>query len=73
MKTKPDQDEQLAQQVWTDLRGSVPLDRVQEVTASIAARFDDARIGVFVPIIVRRQARDALQNAARAQNLAAAD
>lgn len=47
--------------VWNDLHQQVSLARVHEVTSQIFARYSNAPIRGFIPLLVRRQAREVLR------------
>ena len=54
--------EQLSEQVWLAMKQRCPLERVRVVIAEVAARYIEAKITVYVPIIVRREAIEMLRS-----------
>ena len=56
-----DVDDSLIEQIWHDLDGHVTREQVRQVVTEIAAEFRTATITAFVPIFIRRQAREKLE------------
>jgi hypothetical protein len=54
-------DDSLIEQIWHDLDGQVARERIRQVAAEIAAEFHTATVTAFVPIFIRRRAREKLE------------
>lgn len=54
-------DDSLIEQIWHDLDGQVARERIRQVVAKIAAEFRAATVTAFVPIFIRRRAREELE------------
>lgn len=52
--------DEVIDQIWNDLGAEVSRPRVAEVANDVASTFGDARITTYVPLFVRRLARDRL-------------
>ena len=55
-----DIDDSLIEQIWHDLDGQVAREQIRQVVAEIAAEFRTATVTAFVPIFIRRRAREKL-------------
>jgi hypothetical protein len=55
-------DDSLIEQIWHDLDGQVTREQIRQVVTEIAAEFRSATVTAFVPIFIRRQAREKLEN-----------
>ena len=53
--------EDLVEQVWNDLAKSIPRPTVQQTVTRLLAKYDDATIRRYVPLVVRREARELLR------------
>jgi hypothetical protein len=56
-----DMDDSLIEQIWHDLDGKVNREQICQVVTEIAAEFRTATVTTFVPIFIRRQAREKLE------------
>ena len=56
-----DMDDSLIEQIWDDLDGQVTRGQIRQVVTEIAAEFRTATVTAFVPIFIRRQAREKLE------------
>jgi hypothetical protein len=54
-------DDSLTELIWHDLDGQVNREQICQVVTEIAAEFRTATITTFVPIFIRRQAREKLE------------
>jgi hypothetical protein len=48
-------DDSLIEQIWQDLGGQVPRERIRQIAAEAAAEFRTATVTAFVPVFVRRR------------------
>ena len=53
--------EDLVEQVWNDLAKSIPRPTVYQTVTRLLAKYDDATIRLYVPLLVRREARELLR------------
>lgn len=51
----------LAEQLWRDLDGRLTRERIRQVTVEVAAEFHEATITTYVPLLIRRYARERLK------------
>ena len=56
--------ESLVEQVWDDLTGKVPRSTISQTLAGLLAKYDDATIRRYVPLLVRKEAGELLRAAA---------
>ena len=56
-----DMDDSLIEQIWHDLDGQVTREQIRQLVTEVAAEFRTATITTFVPIFIRRQAREKLK------------
>jgi hypothetical protein len=54
-------DDSLIEQIWHDLDKQVTREQIRQVITEIAADFRSATVTAFVPIFIRRQAREKLK------------
>ena len=54
-------DDSLIEQIWHDLDGQVAREQIRQVAAEVAAEFHTATVTAFVPIFIRRRAREKLE------------
>jgi hypothetical protein len=54
-------DESFIEQIWHDLDGQVPRERIHQIAAEAAAEFRTATVTAFVPVFVRRRTREKLE------------
>jgi hypothetical protein len=54
-------DDSLIELIWHDLDGQVVREQIRQVASEIADEFRTATITTFVPIFIRRQAREKLR------------
>ena len=54
-------DDSLVEQIWQDLDGQVTRELICQVVNEIATEFRTATITAFIPIFIRRQAREKLE------------
>jgi formaldehyde-activating enzyme involved in methanogenesis len=53
--------ETLVEQIWLELDGAVDRAVIEQVVQEVLPRFDDARVKSFVPIFIRKEAKDRLK------------
>ena len=53
--------EDLVEQVWNDLAKSTPRPTIHQTVTRLLAKYDDAAIRRYVPLLVRREARELLR------------
>ena len=53
--------EDLVEQAWNDLAKSIPRPNVHQTVTRLLAKYDDATIRRYVPLLVRREARELLK------------
>ncbi len=53
--------EQVAQELWSELKQRVPLARVREITREAASHYKSVRVQTYVPLFLRRRSRDLLR------------
>jgi hypothetical protein len=46
--------EALIEKIWQELNGQVPRQRIRQVAAEVAAKFEQATVTTFVPIFIHR-------------------
>lgn len=51
----------LSEQIYRDLGGQVPRERVFQIVTDVAAEFSTAKVTTYIPIFVQRQARERLK------------
>ena len=56
-----DTDDWLIEQIWHDLDGQVTREQIRQVVIEIADEFRSATVTAFVPILIRRRAREKLE------------
>ena len=56
-----DTDDSLIEQIWHDLDGQVTREQIRQVVIEIADEFRSATVTAFVPILIRRRAREKLE------------
>jgi hypothetical protein len=54
-------DDSLVEQIWQDLGGQVPRERIHQIADEAAAEFRTATVTAFVPVFVRRRTLKKLQ------------
>jgi hypothetical protein len=54
-------DDSFIEQIWHDLGGQVPRERIHQIAAEAAAEFRTATVTAFVPVFVRRRTREKLE------------
>lgn len=54
-------DDLLIDEIWHDLAGQVSREQIGEVMTEVAARFHDATVTAFLPIMIRRQTLEKLK------------
>jgi hypothetical protein len=52
--------EDFTEQVWNDLAESIPRPTVHQTVSLLLAEYDDATIRRYIPLLVRREARELL-------------
>ena len=55
----------MVEQVWGDLGGTIPRLAIRQTVTRLFAQYDDAPVKLFVPLFVRREAKEMLQKAQR--------
>ena len=50
----------LIEETWHDLKGEVSKSRVREVVLELVAKYGDAKVQAFLPVLIRRQAIERL-------------
>lgn len=55
-----DQLSDLSEKIWHDLSEQVPLDQIDHLVVEAAARFEDATVTSFIPLLIQRQVRERL-------------
>jgi hypothetical protein len=58
----PIESELLTDQVWQDLGQTMPRAIVAQIVDQLLAKYRDGAIQTFVPVLVRREARDLLHS-----------
>lgn len=51
----------LVEQVWQDLKGQVPREKIRQVATELEGYFQDAKVTLYIPILLARRTREALQ------------
>jgi hypothetical protein len=52
----------IIEQIWSELNGAVVRSVIQDVLLEVVPRYEEARIQTFVPIFIRRDAVQRLEN-----------
>jgi hypothetical protein len=65
-------DDSLIEQIWQDLGGQVPRERIRQIAAEAAAEFRTATVTAFVPVFVRRRTLKRLASADHGESSLAA-
>lgn len=55
-------DDLLIEKIWCDLGKQVTREHIRQVALEVAAEFREARITIFVPILIHRLTLDRLSN-----------
>ena len=53
--------EELIEDIWSDLEGKVTRDNILQVATEVATKFREASVMTFVPIFIRRQTSERLK------------
>ena len=56
-----DIDDSLIEQIWHDLDGQVTREQIRQVVTEIGAEFQSATVTAYVPILIRKRAREKLE------------
>ena len=51
----------ITEQIWSDLKGAATRSTIQEVLKEVVLKYEDARIQIFVPTLIRRDAVERLR------------